>query len=387
MAEQNDRFQVARWTANYLDEREGAALYESLAAAEKNPQRADVLRRMATVEAKHAARWEEKLRAAGVEPPPVREGLQSRLICWLARRMGVPAVLPLVRGMELRAAGTYADQPDAQDLVPDERGHARALAAMTEGRRGTSTAGAGAQAVEDPTAAILGRERWHRHDRGGALRAAVFGVNDGLVSNLSLVIGVAGADPEPRFILLAGVAGLLAGSFSMAAGEYVSVTAQREMYERQIALEREELATAPEEEREELSLLYQAKGVPAAEAEMMASRLIADPSAALDTMVREELGLNPEDLGSPWRAAGSSLVAFAGGAVLPVLPYLFTEGVLAFVLSAVLSALGLLAVGVAITLFTGRSPLVGALRMLAIGAVAASVTYLVGRLIGVGVAG
>ena len=387
MTQDVERTEIARWTANYVGEREGVALYEALAAAEQNQSRAEVLRRMAVVEARHAARWEAKLRAAGVEPPVVRLGPSVRVIGWLARRLGVHAVLPLVRGMELRAAGTYRDQPDALDFVPDERGHARALAAMTSGAAGAAPVGAAPQTAADPTAEILGRERWHRRDRGGSLRAAVFGVNDGLVSNLSLVIGVAGADPEPRFILLAGVAGLLAGSFSMAAGEYVSMSAQREMFERQIALEREELATAPEEEREELSLLYQAKGVPAAEADLMANRLIADPAAALDTMAREELGLDPEALGSPWGAALSSLLAFAVGAVLPVLPYLFASGTLAFVLAALLSALGLLAVGGAITLFTGRNPLVGALRMLAIGAVAASVTYLVGRLIGVGVTG
>jgi VIT1/CCC1 family predicted Fe2+/Mn2+ transporter len=165
------------------------------------------------------------------------------------------------------------------------------------------------------------------------------------------------------------------------------MSAQREMFERQIALEREELANAPEEEQEELSLLYQAKGVPANDADRMASRLIRDPEAALDTLAREELGLDPGSLGSPWAAAISSLVAFAVGALLPVLPYLFTEGTLAFVLSALLSAVGLLAVGASITLFTGRNPLMGALRMLGIGAIAATVTYVVGRLIGVGVTG
>jgi VIT1/CCC1 family predicted Fe2+/Mn2+ transporter len=313
--------------------------------------------------------------------------VQVRAIRTLARWFGVDAVLPLVRGMELRAAGAYSDQPDAIDLVPEERGHARMLAAMSDGGVTVSAESAPALASEDATSAILGRERWHRRDRGGSLRAAVFGVNDGLVSNLSLVIGVAGADPEPRFILLAGVAGLLAGSFSMAAGEFVSMTAQREMFERQIALERQELAMDPEQEREELSLLYQAKGVPEREAELMARRLIADPAAALDTMAREELGLDPDALGSPWGAALSSLLAFAAGAILPVLPYMFGSGTTAFVMSIVLSAIGLAIVGAAITLFTGRNPLVGALRMVAIGAVAATVTFAIGRLIGVGVAG
>jgi VIT1/CCC1 family predicted Fe2+/Mn2+ transporter len=385
MATNTERSEIARLTANYLGEREGEALYAALADAEKNPTRAEVFRRMAAVEGRHAARWEAKLLAAGVAPPPFHQGARIHMVRWLARRMGVDAVLPLVRGMELRAAGDYAGQTDAADFVPEERGHARVLATMATAE--SPPVGAAPRTAADIPETILGRERWHRRDRGGSLRAAVFGVNDGLVSNLSLVIGVAGAGPEPRFILLAGIAGLLAGSFSMAAGEYVSMSAQRELFERQIALEREELVQDPEEEREELSLLYQAKGIPTAEADLMAGRLIADPTVALDTMAREELGLDPGSLGSPWGAAFSSLTAFSAGAVLPVLPYLFTEGVLAFVLSAVLSAAGLVAVGATITLFTGRSPLVGALRMLVIGAGAAAVTYLVGRLIGVSVAG
>ncbi|MGD9889858.1 MAG: VIT1/CCC1 transporter family protein [Dehalococcoidia bacterium] len=383
----HDANDIARWTANYRDEREGEALYLALADAAKDPRRADILRKMAAIEGRHAARWEEKLRAAGVEPPVGRPGMQIRAIRTLAGWFGVDAVLPLVRGMELRAAGAYSDQPDAADFVPEERGHARMLAAMTEGSAIVPPEPATTFTSEDATSAILGRERWHRRDRGGSLRAAVFGVNDGLVSNLSLVIGVAGANPEPRFILLAGVAGLLAGSFSMAAGEYVSMSAQREMFERQIALERQELAMDPEQEREELSLLYQAKGVPEREADLMARRLIADPTAALDTMAREELGLDPDALGSPFGAAASSLIAFAAGAVLPVLPYMVGSGTGAFVMSVVLSAIGIALVGSAITLFTGRSPVVGALRMVAIGAIAAGVTYVVGRLIGVGVAG
>jgi vacuolar iron transporter family protein len=373
--------EIERLTRNYLGEREGMDLYHALADAERNPNRAEILRRMAAIEGRHADRWERKLRDAGVEPPAYRTGRRVGMIRWLARRFGVDAVLPLVRGLELRASGDYDQQPDARDFAPDERGHARTLMAMTEGTSATTTP------PEDASGQILARERWHRRDRGGSLRAAVFGVNDGLVSNLSLVVGVAGADPDPKFILLAGVAGLLAGSFSMAAGEYVSMTAQREMFERQIQLEREELATSPEQEREELSLLYQAKGVPADQADRMATELIKDPKAALDTMAREELGLDPEALGSPWGAAFSSLAAFAIGAILPVLPYFFISGVIGFVLSAVLSGLGLLAVGAAITLFTGRNPLFGALRMLAIGAAASAVTFAVGRLIGVSVAG
>ncbi len=369
--------QVQRYREYLQGEIDGAALYHALADAERNPNRAAVLRKLAETEERHAAHWAERLRALGepvAELP--RPRLSPRVLGFLARRFGAEAILPVARALELRDGNVYAGEPEATALAADERLHSHTVSALV------ATRGVGA------TEAILGRERWHRaRDGGGSLRAAIFGVNDGLVSNLSLVMGVAGAQPGPRFVLLSGIAGLLAGAFSMGAGEFVSVSAQRELFERQIALEREELAINPEEEREELALIYQAKGVPPAEAEALAGRVMASPQAALDTMAREELGLNPEDLGSPWRVALSSFTMFALGALLPVLPYLFTGGTLALVLSAVLSGLGLFAVGAAITLFTGRSPLLSGLRMLLIGGAAATVTYLVGKLIGVSVTG
>jgi VIT1/CCC1 family predicted Fe2+/Mn2+ transporter len=369
---------VQRYREYLQGEVDGAALYHALADAERDPNRAAVLRKLAETEERHAAHWLERLRALGepvTELP--RPRLSPRLLGFLARRFGTEAVLPVARALELRDGNMYAGEPEAGALAADERLHSHTVAALV------ATRGDGAA-----TEQILGRERWHRaRDGGGSLRAAIFGVNDGLVSNLSLVMGVAGAEPGPRFVLLSGVAGLLAGAFSMGAGEFVSVSAQRELFERQIALEREELAINPEEEREELALIYQAKGVPAAEAEVLAGRVMANPQAALDTMAREELGLNPEDLGSPWRVAVSSFTMFALGALVPVLPYLFTGGTLALVLSAVLSGVGLFGVGAAITLFTGRSPLLSGLRMLGIGSAAATVTYLVGKLIGVSVTG
>lgn len=369
---------VQRYREYLQGEVDGAALYHALADAERDPNRAAVLRKLAETEERHAAHWAERLRALGepvTELP--RPRLSPRLLGFLARRFGTEAVLPVARALELRDGNMYAGEPEAAALAADERLHSHTVSALV------ATRGVGAV-----TELILGRERWHRaRDGGGSLRAAIFGVNDGLVSNLSLVMGVAGAEPGPRFVLLSGIAGLLAGAFSMGAGEFVSVSAQRELFERQIALEREELAANPEEEREELALIYQAKGVPPEEAEALAGRVMASPQAALDTMAREELGLNPEDLGSPWRVAFSSFTMFALGALLPVLPYLFTGGMLALVLSAVLSGLGLFVVGAAITLFTGRSPLVSGLRMLLIGGAAATVTYLVGKLIGVSVTG
>lgn len=219
--------------------------------------------------------------------------------------------------------------------------------------------------------------------QSGTLRAAVFGMNDGLVSNLSLVMGVAGASPGSRFVLLAGTAGLLAGAFSMAAGEYVSMSAQREIFEKQIAVERRELHEDPEGEEAELALIYRNKGVPKEEAAVLAARLMEDPVVALDTHAREELGLNPDELGSPWGAAVSSFGSFVVGAIAPVLPYTFLSGRSAFGLSVLLSALALLAVGIAISRFTGRRWVYSGLRMLLIGAGAAAVTFLVGRIVGV----
>ena len=235
--------------------------------------------------------------------------------------------------------------------------------------------------------AITRREGWHRSARSGTLRAIIFGVSDGLVSNLSLVMGVAGASDQGEFILLAGIAGLLAGAFSMAAGEYISMQSQRELFERQIELERAELEAMPDEEQRELVEIYVSKGLPPEEAERVAEKMFRDPQTALDTLVREELGLDPDELGSPWGAAFGSFAAFAVGAIIPVLPYLLMSGSGAFAVSLGLSLVALFAVGAAVSLLTGRGVLFSGLRQLGIGAAAAAVTYAVGTVIGVGVAG
>lgn len=219
--------------------------------------------------------------------------------------------------------------------------------------------------------------------QSGTFRAAVFGINDGLVSNLSLVMGVAGAGTDSRFVLLAGIAGLLAGAFSMAAGEYVSMSAQRELFENELDLERRELAEDPKGELKELEMIYTRKGMPNEAAAELASRMMVDPDVALDTHAREELGLDPAELGSPWGAALSSFVSFVVGAVIPVVSYLFMAGQLAFVASMALSALGLLTVGALISRVTGRNMLFSAVRMLLIGSLAAAITYMVGNLVGV----
>lgn len=229
-------------------------------------------------------------------------------------------------------------------------------------------------------------ERWHRWSGGGgALRAIVFGANDGLVSNASLIIGVSGADPDPKVVLLAGVAGLLAGGFSMAAGEYISVRTQRELLERQIALERRELAEHPEEEIGELAKIYESKGVDHDQSLALARRILADPEKGLITLVREELGLDPESLASPYQAAGASFLSFALGALIPLIPHLITRGPGAFIGTLAVTGASLLGVGAAMSVFTGKNPLVSALRQALVGALAAGATFLVGKLLGVAV--
>lgn len=222
--------------------------------------------------------------------------------------------------------------------------------------------------------------------RSGAVRAAIFGVNDGLVSNLSLIFGVAGAGVDNQVVILAGVAGLLAGAFSMAAGEYISVRVQREVFERLIHLEAHEIGTEPEAERVELADLYERKGLSRDLAERVAEELMKDPAVALDAHAREELGLDPEEgLGSPVAAATASFGMFALGAFLPLVPFLFGSGGAAVGVSAALSAAALFGVGAAMSALTGRSLFASGLRMLGIGAAAAAVTYLVGTLLDVSV--
>jgi VIT1/CCC1 family predicted Fe2+/Mn2+ transporter len=364
---------VARYGQNYLIEMDGIELYRSLASAEKNSQRADIFRKIVRAEERHAQRWERLIRTNGGTVPTYRRSARVRLLGWLARRFGTERVVPIISALEARDEPGYLHQDEAAGLPAEERAHSRALREM----------GDGLTAHGD----IVGREGWHIASRGGSLRAAIFGINDGLVSNFSLVMGFAGAEAKPEYILLAGVAGLLAGSFSMAAGEYVSVRAQRELFEQQIAMEKQELEMSPKEEEEELALIYQAKGIPEADAHLMARRIVANPHTAIDTLAREELGLDPSQLGSPWAAAGSSFVAFILGAIIPVLPYLASAGAKAFGASALLSCLALFAIGALISIFTARGPLSSGLRMLGIGLLASAITYSVGWLLGVSVAG
>lgn len=355
----------------WQDEIAGAALYRAL-ADHCDDQRRDIFLRLAEAEERHADHWASLLADHGVvdlDPPSMP--FRVRFLSFLARRFGADAVVPMVLRLEASDAAKYrgaADAPPA--MAAAEIAHGRVLAAL-EGD------GAGER--------IARAEGRHRTGAGGALRAAVFGVNDGLVSNLALVMGVAGGSDSGGIVLLAGVAGLLAGAFSMAAGEWISVRSQREMYEREIAVEAEELRAFPEEEREELSLIYQAKGVPAAAAGALAAQIMENPDTALDTLVREELGLDPGDLGSATVASLSSFASFALGAFVPVIPFLVGEGAAALAAAAGLAAVALFGVGILTSVFTARPPLRAGVRMVVVGALAAGVTYVVGSAVGVAV--
>jgi VIT1/CCC1 family predicted Fe2+/Mn2+ transporter len=369
--------------ANLRLERDAIILYEALARLEKDPQRASAFERIAGNERRHAAIWADKLSARGVDVPPAPSRPRPRIavILFLARLFGTKAVSDLVTSLEGDEEELYEGQssPEVEAIAADEREHAEIWRKLKD-------------PDYHPDRDIATRERWHRSGRSGTLRAVIFGVSDGLVSNLALVMGVAGASgtstvagAQGHFILLAGLAGLLAGAFSMAAGEYISMQSQRELFERQIALERAELEAMPEEEEAEMAAIYRAKGFREDEAKAIAHRLFENPEHALDQLIREELGLDPDELGSPFSAAFGSFVAFALGAFVPVLPYLIGGGVAAFVAAIVTSLIALFGVGAGVSLLTGRGVLFSGARQVAIGATAAIVTFAVGSAIGVSV--
>ena len=367
-------------------ERDAIYLYDKLAALEKDPQRKAAFESIAASERRHAAIWEAKLISLGEHPPvAARPSWRVRQIAVLARIFGTRAVSDMVKaleGFEEEVYGAHSDVPEVHEIAKDEAKHAEIWRDLDVAHK-TKGVGAYRAAVAETQA----REPWHRSGGGGTLRASIFGVSDGLVSNAALVFGIAGATTSGQgsFVVLAGVAGLLAGAFSMAAGEYVSMRSQTELLERQIELERAELEAMPEEEEKEIAAIYRGRGFGEAEAASIAKQLMSDPKVALETKVREELGLDPEELGSPWGASIGSFFSFAVGAFIPLLPFILLSSGTALLVSIVLTSLALFGVGAAVSLLTGRSALYSGARQLGIGAAAAAITYLVGSLIGVNV--
>ena len=336
---------------SWIEEKRSAYLYRVVAAREAGTPRQALFIELAQEAERQADIWDRQVREAGAAvPESFTPDMRTRLVAAMVRRLGVRPLRGVLAAMKVRGMSLYTHASHGH-IVP--------------------------HTVD---------QLEHRHrgvGGGGNLRAAVFGVNDGLISNASLIMGIAGATAESHIIVLSGAAGLIAGAFSMAAGEYVSVRSQREMYEYQIGLEREELEHYPDAEAEELALIYEARGHAREEAASLAKKLIADPDKALVTLAREELGLNPEDLGSPWGAAIFSFVSFAAGALIPLAPFLLAAGNSSLLATVVATAIALFAVGATLSLFTGRSALRSGLRMLAIGAAAGGFTYFIGSMLGV----
>jgi VIT1/CCC1 family predicted Fe2+/Mn2+ transporter len=331
---------------SWFHELESAWLYRRLVAIEPDKAKRELFTSLANAAEEQALTW---VKLAGGHMPPFVPSRRARLVANLTDWLGPKRMRGALIALKLRGLSVYNAPAIAVHAMPTT--------------------------VED-----IGRR--HRGVGGGNLRAAVFGVNDGLLSNASLILGVAGAGVDVHFVLTSGVAGLLAGALSMSAGEYVSVRSQREMYEYQIGLEREELNEYPEEEAEELALIYAARGMEPSAARAFAKTIIQDPEQALDALAREELGLNPDDLGNPWGAARFSFAAFAIGALLPLTPFLLGCALGVGILWSVgLTLLSLFGVGLALSLFTGRGALIGGLRMASIGVAAGAATYGIGHLV------
>lgn len=359
---------TARWLANLQAEVDGAAVYRAMARRERDPSLAAVYAKLAQTEEGHGALWQAKLREAGVRPRRHGPSPRARLLGFIVRLAGPGFVAATMASLEAGDQHAYATQPSGAPFARDERSHARLLREIaTEG-------------ISGPAIARL--EGRHRASAGNALRAAVLGVDDGLISNFGLVMGVAGAGAEEHAVLISGLAGLLAGALSMALGEWLSVQSARELFARQLSIERSEIADAPEEEEDELALIYQSKGLAAAEASAMAHEVITSDNA-LGTLAREELGIDPEELGgSAYVAAGTSFAMFALGAMIPLIPLIFMTGTGAVVAAGVLSGVALFTIGALITVITGQPALRAGARQLAIGVAAAAITFGLGKLVG-----
>lgn len=325
---------------NWWEEKRSAYLYGIIAASESNILHKKLFLDLKAAAEKQALSWENKMRSENESiPATFTPDLRTRFVARLIPFVGVERLQRILSAMKIRGMAVFTQY------------HAE-----------------------------------HKHTSLSAssnIRAAVFGINDGLISNMSLILGMAGASADYHFVLVAGVAGLLAGALSMGAGEYVSVRSQREVFEYQIAIEREELLEYPEEEKEELSLIYQARGIPKEDADKLAELMIKHPETGLNALAREELGLNPEDLVSPVGAMLASFLAFAVGAVLPLIPYFIGSHSWNLPVSMTITGLSLFFIGASLSLFTNKNPIFSGLRMLAIGALAGAATYGIGKLLGI----
>lgn len=371
------KHELKRYRANLADELHGAAVYETLARVESNPERKKIFGRLAASEREHAKVWSDKLQA-NHQRFSTRPGVKTLLMQGLVHLFGPRFVLPSLAAAEFADRNKYARNPETARMSEDERHHASVVQQLANDGKPEATKGA----------EIAIAESWHRGvSSGNDLRAAILGANDGLVSNFCLIMGVAGAGAQNKAILLTALAGIVAGACSMALGEWLSVTNARELATIQIAKEADELEHTPEAEEHELRLIYRAKGLDHEEAGRVAAQIMKDKGKALDTLTREELGLDPAELGgNPWSAAAVSFCLFSMGAIFPAMPFLWSSGRVAVLQCVASSILALAAIGLFTSLFNGRSAAFSAVRQVVIGLVAAAFTFGIGHLLGVSVA-
>ncbi len=351
-------------------------LYGVLADLEKDPAMVAIFKQMSEIELSHAHGFAEKMGIPITQLPSPSK--RAQVLRQIGKWLGNDYILGVLLDTEKSLSNSILSQRNKQKSSPSisDTAHVSILKNMLNNPQNIS-------------ASNLARfEKRHRSIGGNALRAAVLGGNDGLVSNFSLVMGVAGATNGNKEVLLAGVAGLLAGALSMALGEWISVKSSQELYQNQLDLEKEELETNPAGEEKELALIYMSKGIEAEQAKEMAAKVMLDADSAHQILVKEELGINADDMeGSAMEAAVSSFVLFSIGAIIPVFPFFFSNGMIAIFLSAGLSAVGLFGIGSAITLFTGKSIWFSGFRQVVFGLTAAAITFGIGKLIGISIAG
>lgn len=352
-------------------------LYKKIAEAEDQKDVAEIFTGMSEIENEHAGHMFEKLKSDGLILSMPGPSGRAKILNFLGKILGYDYLIGIMVDMEksIAVAQTKAKNEQHIPLEGNEGNHVMILQNLLN--RQSKVTGEKIQKIE-------GR---HKSIGGNALRAAVLGANDGLVSNMSLVMGVAGATNGESGVLLAGLAGLLAGALSMALGEWISVTSSKELYERQMELEMVEIETNPEGETKEITLLYMAKGIPEEKAHEMAVKAMMNKNDAHEILVKEELGINPEDLNnSAWEAAIASFLMFAVGAIIPVIPFLFIDGLESIILCVCFSAIGLFGIGAAITLFTGKNFIYSGLRQVLFGLLASAITFGIGKLVGVSIA-
>jgi len=368
---------------NWRNEMDAALVYRKIAEKEKGTERHEILMELASTEEAHARTWSEELARRGIILEEYRPSLRARIHLWLVNAFGPRSILQILENVEKGASSGYIEgnevitdamlMQEVTEVASTEQSHSRILGAMVG-----KTSGSGPHDV-------LQGERWHKG--GGSIRDIIFGMNDGLLSTFSLVTGVAGATGSNEIVLLSGVAGAVAGAISMAAGAYVSTKAEREVSEKHLETERLELSIMPELEENELALLYRLKGVPAEQAKSLARTLLRDENSALETMAKEELGFDIEELPTPKSAGLASGLSFVIGAIVPIFPYLLLSGWMAMSLSIALSLSGFFLMGVARAFVAARNPWRSGAEMFAIGTAAAVITYLIGLFLGVELAG